>query len=125
MTPIAYSAQLIQWAKIRRKESAPTLALMFPPKESSRSPHTRRMYHSAPSPRATTPPGEDHLQRRCVIELPYLLDGKRVFVATDERGWMIARGMGSTDAECQRVIASLNDALEAPRVGPRLVLDAS
>ena len=73
----------------------------------------------------TKPSAPDHLQRNAVIELPYLWDGKRVFVATDERGWMISRGLGSTEAECQRIIATLNDALETHQARPRLVLDAS
>jgi hypothetical protein len=86
----------------------------------------RRMSRIKHLPSAPTQAPTDHIKRDCVIELPYLDAGRRVFVATDENGWMIAHGMGLGDAECQRVIGRLNDALEAhhqnPR--PRLVSDA-
>src|SRR5690242_11913935 len=75
--------------------------------------------------RAETPPA-DHIVRNCVIELPYLHDGRRVFVAVDERGWMLARGMGSGDAECQHIIDTLNNALDQHHAQPkpRLLSDA-
>lgn len=84
------------------------------------------MHRPAKHTSAAPTPAPDHLHRGKVIELPYLDAGRRVFVATDENGWMIAHGMGLSDADCQRVIARLNDALEDhvrhPR--PRLLLDA-
>jgi len=78
------------------------------------------------SPASAPMTAPDYLQRSKVIELPYLDAGRRVFVATDEKGWMIAHGMGLGDAECRRIINRLNDALDEherqPR--PRLVSDA-
>lgn len=64
----------------------------------------------------------DHLERNCVIELPYLDAGRRVFVATDEKGWLIGHGMALSDAEATRVLDRLNAALKAHRERPRPTL---
>lgn len=55
----------------------------------------------------------------CVIELDYLDAGRRVFVATDEKGWMIAHGMGTSDQECDKVLTRLSAALAAYRARER------
>lgn len=57
----------------------------------------------------------NELERNAVVVLPYLDAGRRVFVATDENGWMIAHGMAKTDAEMDRVVARLYAALEDHR----------
>lgn len=71
-----------------------------------------------PAPAPTTAP--DHLQRSEVIELPYLDAGRRVFVATDENGWMIAHGMGLSEEECERVVARLYSTLDQRKAPDRL-----
>ena len=65
---------------------------------------------------------DDHIQRDVVLELPYLIDGRRVFVAVDDKGWRIADATASSETEAQRVIHRLNDALEAHQQRPRLAL---
>ena len=59
-----------------------------------------------------------HLQRECVIELPYLDAGRRVFVATDRDANMIASGVAGTENEATAILHRLHDALDDSRRRP-------
>lgn len=79
----------------------------------------KRMNRIQHHPSAPPTAPADHIKRDSVIELPYLDAGRRVFVATDENGWMIDHGMALSDAEAERVLNRLHDALESHRDRPR------
>lgn len=87
------------------------------------------MKRRAPPAMLRTPPPQhsphmtDHLQRSAVLELPYLIDGARVFVATNDQGWAIGSPLTArTEEEVDRVVSRLNDVLDAFGSRPRLAL---
>lgn len=77
-------------------------------------------------PRTKKPPAdENHLQRCQVIELPYLDNGGRVFVTTDERGWAIAQETapaGASASQVDAILTRLNDVLDEYQARPRFTL---
>lgn len=102
------------------------LALMRHPQPALPRPrftlHTQPIPTTAASTCPAKEPATDPIYRDCVIRLRhYDLLGRWIFVALDEKGWELDRGVAASDAAAEKLERRLWELVYAARTRRRLI----